>query len=310
MAFGVGVPFLGLIAATVLLWGHGVGWLDLGLMLALYTFSILGVTVGYHRMFTHRALQSGPVMRFILAVAGSTSAQGPVLEWCAVHRRHHQHSDRAGDPHSPHLHGTGIGGVLRGMWHAHLGWLFAPEPPNLARSVPDLVADPVLLFVDKYFWLWMLLGWIVPGVFAGLVCHSWSAALGGFLWGGLVRTFLLHHVTWSINSVCHVWGARPFSVPDKSRNNAIFGILAFGEGWHNNHHAFPTSARHGLRWWQIDFTWWTIVVLRSLGLVHNVRVPAARAIAAQSPVNPSPEQSTTHAETANTLEPATLTSIH
>jgi len=232
-------------------------------------------------MFTHRALRGGRVVRFIFAWAGSTSVQGPVLSWCAVHRRHHQHSDRPGDPHSPHLHGSGFTGVLRGMWHAHLGWLFAPEPPDLARSVPDLVADPVLRFVDKFFWLWVLIGWVAPGVFAGLLMHSWLAALNGFLWGGLVRTFVHHHITWSINSVCHVWGTRPFAVADQSRNNAVFAVLALGEGWHNNHHAFPTSARHGLRWWQVDFTWWVILLLRRLGVVRDVRVPAANAIAAR-----------------------------
>ena len=279
MAFGVSFPFLGLIAAIVLFWGHGVSWLDLGLLLGMYSFCALGVTLGFHRMFTHRALQCGPVLRFIVAVAGSTSVQGPLLQWCAVHRRHHQHSDRAGDPHSPHLHGPGVAGVLQGMWHAHLGWLFAPEPPDLGRSIPDLLGDPVLVFVDRFFWLWVVLGWALPGVFAGLLMHSWVAALEGFLWGGLVRTFVHHHITWSINSVCHVWGTRPFAVPDQSRNNALFGLLAFGEGWHNNHHAFPTSARQGLRWWQIDLTWWCILLLRGLGLVRNIRVPAARAIA-------------------------------
>jgi stearoyl-CoA desaturase (delta-9 desaturase) len=281
MAFGVCFPFLGLIAAIVLLWGHGVSWLDLGLLLGMYSFCALGVTLGFHRMLTHRALQAGRVVRFIFGVAGSVAVQGPVLQWCAVHRRHHQHSDRPGDPHSPHLHGPGVAGVLQGMWHAHLGWLFAPEPPDLDRSISDLAGDPVLVFINRFFWLWVLLGWALPGIFAGLLLHSWVAALEGFLWGGLVRTFVHHHITWSINSVCHVWGTRPFAVADHSRNNALFGLLAFGEGWHNNHHAFPTSARHGLRWWQIDVTWWVVVLLRRLGVVRNVRVPAAKAIAAR-----------------------------
>ena len=302
MAFGVGFPFLGLVAAVVLLWGRGVGWLDLGLLLGCYMFCALGVTVGFHRMFTHRALQGGPVVRFIFAWAGSTSVQGPVLAWCAVHRRHHQHSDRPGDPHSPHLHGRGFIGVLRGMWHAHLGWLFAPEPPDLARSVPDLVADPVLRFVDKFFWFWVLIGWVAPGVFAGLLMHSWLAALDGFLWGGLVRTFVHHHITWSINSVCHVWGTRPFAVADQSRNNAVFAVLALGEGWHNNHHAFPTSARHGLRWWQIDITWWVILLLRRMGVVRDVRVPAAKAIAARLKNSPTaPDEPADSPKTASLI---------
>jgi stearoyl-CoA desaturase (delta-9 desaturase) len=281
MAFGVGVPFLGLLAAIVLLWGHGIGWLDLLMLIGLYSFTILGVTIGFHRMFTHRALQGGPALRFILGVAGSMSAQGPVLEWCAMHRRHHQHSDREGDPHSPHLHDGGLAGMLKGMAHAHFGWLFAPEPEGLAKSVADLLADPVLVFVDRFFWVWMMLGWIVPGIVGGLVSHSWLGALEGLLWGGLVRTFLLHHVTWSINSVCHIWGTRPFGVTDESRNNALFGVLAFGEGWHNNHHAFPTSARHGLAWWQLDLTYVVIRILAAMKLVWNVRVPPASAMRAK-----------------------------
>ncbi|HEY8749508.1 MAG TPA: fatty acid desaturase [Tepidisphaeraceae bacterium] len=278
MAFGVGVPFLGLIAAIIVAWGKAVGWTDIVLLLSFYCFSILGVTIGFHRMFTHRALQAGPVLRFIVGAAGSMSGQGPVLEWCAVHRQHHKYSDREGDPHSPHLHGGAVGGILKGMLHAHFGWLFSHDAATKPAIVADLVADPVLRFVDRFFWVWMLLGWIVPGIIGGLISHSWFGALTGFLWGGMVRSFLLHHVTWSINSVCHIWGARPFNTPDHSRNNAIFGILAFGEGWHNNHHAFPTSARHGLRWWQFDITYVVIRCLEVMKLVWKVRLPAADAI--------------------------------
>ncbi len=278
MGVGVFVPFLGLIAAIYLMWGHGVGLTQLMLLLGFYTFTILGVTIGFHRMFTHRALESGPALRGLLAIAGSMSAQGPVLEWCAVHRAHHKHSDRPGDPHSPHLKGDGIVGLLKGMLHAHVGWCFASDPDAARSNVNDLLADPVLVFVDRLFWLWMLIGWVIPGVIAGLILHSWMGALGGVLWGGLIRTFMLHHVTWSINSVCHIWGTRPFDGPDESRNNAIFGILAFGEGWHNNHHAFPTSARHGLRWWEFDSTYVVIKLLEKLKLVWNVRVPPTSAI--------------------------------
>jgi len=284
MGFGVVTPFIGLIAAIVLLWGAGVGWTQVLLLIGFYTFTILGVTIGFHRMFTHRALEGGPTLRFILAIAGSMSAQGPVIEWCALHRAHHKHSDRDGDPHSPHLQGHGILGLLKGMWHSHVGWLFSAEPAANPAAVADLLADPVLLFVDRLFWLWMLAGWIIPGVIAGLLLHSWAGALTGVIWGGLVRTFLLHHVTWSINSVCHVWGTQPFGQRDQSRNNPLFGVLAFGEGWHNNHHAFPTSARHGLQWWQMDLTWWTIRLLEKLRLVWNVRIPSSSAIEARRAV--------------------------
>jgi stearoyl-CoA desaturase (delta-9 desaturase) len=288
MAFGVGVPFLGLIAAIVLAWGKIVGWTDIWLMLAFYTFSILGVTIGFHRMFTHRALQTGPALRFITGMAGSMSGQGPVLEWCAIHRQHHKHSDREGDPHSPHTHGDSVRGIFRGMLHAHFGWLFSHDEITNPAVVADLLADPVLHFVDRFFWVWMLLGWIVPGVIGGLISHSWMGALTGFLWGGLVRTFLLHHVTWSINSVCHVWGRRTFNTPDHSRNNLVFGFLAFGEGWHNNHHAFPTSARHGLRWWQFDITYMVIRTLELTGLAWKVRLPAASAIESRTQAQSSP----------------------
>jgi len=288
MLFGVGLPFVGLVAAIVLAWGRAVDWFDIGLLLALYCFTCLGVTIGFHRMFTHRALETGAILRFILGVAGSMSAQGPVLEWCAVHRWHHAHSDRDGDPHSPHLQGAGWAAMVAGMWHAHFGWLFAQDRGGHRGSVSDLVADPVLRVVDQFFWGWMVLGWVIPAAIAGVWLKSWTAAFDGFLWGGLVRTFLLHHVTWSINSVCHVWGTRPFSTPDQSRNNVVFGILAFGEGWHNNHHAFPTSARHGLRWWQIDLTYWVIRVLEATGLAWQVRLPAPVAVASglQLPARP------------------------
>jgi stearoyl-CoA desaturase (delta-9 desaturase) len=272
MAFGILVPLTGVIAAMILLWGRGISMLDLILLVSFYTFTTLGITVGFHRMFTHRALQGGGVVRFILAVGGSMSGQGPLLEWCAVHRQHHKHSDRDGDPHSPHLHGGGFLGMFKGMIHSHVGWLFIDEPKGVATAVPDLVKDPILSFVDRWFWLLMPLGWIIPGAIAGLITKSWMGAFSGFIWGGLVRTFLLHHATWSINSVCHVWGTRPFRSPDHSRNNVICGLLAFGEGWHNNHHAFPTSARHGLRWWQFDLSWVTIWILQKLGLVWNVRL--------------------------------------
>jgi stearoyl-CoA desaturase (Delta-9 desaturase) len=278
MAFGVGLPFISLFVAIWLAWGHGVGIMEIALMLGMYSFTILGITVGFHRMFTHKAYEAVAPLRAIVAIAGSMAGQGPLIEWCALHRRHHQHSDRDGDPHSPHLHGEGIGGIFRGMIHAHFGWLFEREPEGLARCVPDLIGDRMLAFVDRFFWLWFLLGWIIPGLIAAAFTHTWTGFLSGVLWGGLVRTTLLHHVTWSINSVCHIWGSRPYACSDESRNNPIFGLLAFGEGWHNNHHAFPTSARHGLKWWQIDLTWITICALEKCRLIRNVRLPGESAM--------------------------------
>ncbi len=171
--------------------------------------------------------------------------------------------------------------MVRGMWHAHMGWLFRPHPPGLARYVNDLRKDRLVRSMSKLFPLWVLVGLLIPAALGGLFTLSWMGVLLGFIWGGLVRIFLVHHVTWSINSVCHIWGTRPFDTHDESRNNAIFGVLAFGEGWHNNHHAFPTSARHGLRWWQLDVTYMIIRGMALVGLARDIRVPSPDRIAAK-----------------------------
>jgi stearoyl-CoA desaturase (delta-9 desaturase) len=274
MLAGTTIPLFAVLFAIWLMWGKGIDALDLGLMVGMYAFTILGISVGFHRQLTHRAFKSGPIIRFILAAAGSMAMQGSVIQWCAVHRRHHQESDREGDPHSPHNFGGGIGGLLRGMWHSHMGWLYLPDPPDLGRSVSDLIADPVIAFADRMSWPLIFSGMLIPAIIGGLVKGTWEGAFAGFLWGGLVRVFLLHHATFSINSICHIWGTRPFRCADHSRNNAIFGVLSFGEGWHNNHHAFPTSAKHGLRWYQLDLGYWLIWPLSLCGLVWDVRRPS------------------------------------
>jgi stearoyl-CoA desaturase (delta-9 desaturase) len=209
------------------------------------------------------------------------SVEGPLFTWCAVHRLHHQHSDKPDDPHSPHLHGGGVRGFLKGLWHAHMGWLFKPDAAGVSRYIPDLLSDRLLKTISALFPLWVTIGLLLPALIGGLATLSWTGALLGFIWGGLARVFLVHHVTWSINSVCHIWGRQPFRSHDESRNNPVIGILALGEGWHNNHHAFPTSARHGLRWWEIDVSYWTIRLLSLLRLAWRVRVPGAEAIAAK-----------------------------
>jgi stearoyl-CoA desaturase (Delta-9 desaturase) len=275
------VPFAGLVAAAALLWGWGFSWVELGLLLGMYLLTGLGITVGFHRLFAHRSLQTGRVLRFALAALGSMAAQGPLLRWVALHRRHHQHSDRPGDPHSPHDHGRGLLGLLRGLWHAHLGWVFQPDPPNLARYAEDLRRDGVARLASALFLGWVALGLLLPALLGGLLTGTWAGALLGLLWGGLARIFLVHHVTWSVNSVCHLWGRQPFPGRDQSRNNLLFGILALGEGWHNNHHAFPTSARHGLRWWQFDLSYYVIRALALLGLAWEVRVPARQLVLAE-----------------------------
>lgn len=275
------LPFLGLIAGIVLLWGHGFSWAQLVPLLVMYAASALGVTVGFHRLFTHRSFETIQPVRLALAIMGSMAVQGPLLKWVAVHRRHHHHSDAPGDPHSPHLHGTGFLAMLRGIWHAHTGWLFEPDGPGLYKYVGDLLSDRVLSAISALFPLWVALGLLIPAGLGGLLTGTWWGAFLGFIWGGLIRVFVVHHVTWSINSVCHIWGRQPFRSHDQSRNNVVFGLLGMGEGWHNNHHAFPTSARHGLRWWEIDVTYLIIRAMAAVRLAWKVRVPTADAIAAR-----------------------------
>ncbi len=269
-------PLAGFLTAIVMLWGWGFGWVDLGLLVGMYLLTALGITVGFHRLFTHRSFETYGWVRFIFAALGSMAAQGSVHSWVALHRRHHQHSDRPGDPHSPHGHGTGILGTLRGIWHAHIGWMFDARPENMERYTPDLDRSTLMVVVSHLFPLWVVLGLLIPTVLGGLLTMSWMGALLGLLWGGFARMFLFHHVTWGINSICHLWGTQPHDGNDYSTNNWLLGILALGEGWHNNHHAFPTSARHGLRWWQIDLSYYVIRCLALVGLAWKVKLPTVK----------------------------------
>lgn len=271
------VPLLGVAAAPFIVWGWGFRWTDLGLLLSLYFLTALGITVGYHRLFVHRSFETNIVVKFVFAVLGSMAVQGPLLKWVATHRKHHQHSDKEGDPHSPHVKSAGIFGVLRGAWHAHIGWMFDPDPPDLESYVQDLRRSRALLIENALFPVWVALGLLIPAVLGGLLTKTWSGVWTGLIWGGLVRVFLVHHVTWSVNSACHLWGLRPYRSNDESRNNAVFGVLAMGEGWHNTHHAFPTSARHGLKWWQIDISYWVIWILERTGLAWDVKLPSPQA---------------------------------
>jgi stearoyl-CoA desaturase (delta-9 desaturase) len=269
-------PFLGLVAAAISLWGRGFSWVNLGLLLGMYALTALGITVGFHRLFSHRAFETNRVIQFLLAALGSMAAEGPLLKWVALHRCHHQYSDQPDDPHSPHQHGRSLRGLLRGLWHAHVGWVFEADPSDLPRYVKDLSQSRLLRTASALFPLWVAIGLLIPAALGALLTGTWMGAVFGLLWGGLARIFLVHHVTWSVNSVCHLWGCRPFRTNDHSRNNFLFGVLALGEGWHNNHHAFPTSARHGLRWWQIDMSYWVIRALALLGLARKVVLPARR----------------------------------
>jgi stearoyl-CoA desaturase (delta-9 desaturase) len=283
---GVVLPFLGVAAAIALAWGWGLSWVHLGLLVGMYLLTAVGVTVGYHRLFTHRSFETTRPVKLLFAVLGSMAVEGPLLKWVAMHRRHHQHSDGADDPHSPHHHGEGLRGLLAGAWHAHAGWLFDPDPQNLSRYVGDLQSDTLLRRISDTWTLWSAFGLLLPAVLGGLIAWSWMGVLLGFIWGGLTRVFLVHHVTWSINSVCHLWGTRPFNVHDESRNNPVFGVIGLGEGWHNNHHAFPTSARHGLRWWEFDASYLIIRALELCGLAWKVKLPPPQALGRRAYLTP------------------------
>jgi stearoyl-CoA desaturase (delta-9 desaturase) len=278
---GILVPFAALIVAITYALGWGFGWTELALLFGMYVLTGLGVTVGYHRLFTHKSFSTGPVVTTILAILGSMSVEGSILRWTSFHRCHHQHSDRDYDPHSPHGHGSGVLGILKGFWTAHVGWMLRRSDRGLGRYVLDLRRSRLIRTLSALFPVWVLLSLLIPTGIGALISMSWSGALLGLLWGGLVRILFVHHVTWSVNSICHLWGSRPFRSNDESRNNAIVGVLALGEGWHNNHHAFPTLARHGLRWWQIDVSYLVIWCLARIGLVWNVRVPTPERLIAK-----------------------------
>ena len=276
-------PFAALIGVTIFTWGFGVDWLYLALLGVMYCLTGLGITIGFHRLFTHKSFSTFRPIEALFAILGSMATEGPILNWVGSHRRHHQHSDDHDDPHSPNHWGGGVFGTLRGLWHAHMGWIFEKgfREKDGDRYLVDFKNNRLIQAVHHLFPLWVALGLLIPGVIAGAVYQTWTAFGLGVVWGGLVRIFFVHHVTWSINSVCHIWGSQPFDSHDESRNNAIFGILAFGEGWHNNHHAFPTSARHGLAWWQLDTSWIIIWTMAKLRLAWDVRVPPSHRIEAK-----------------------------
>jgi|SRR5579884_829933 len=271
--FAVSLPFAALVTAIVLLWNNGVGPLEIGLMVGLYVTTCLGTTLGYHRMFTHRSFESSRAFRTFIAVLGSMAVEGSVITWVADHRKHHAFTDHEGDPHSPHLSGPGFWGGVKGLWHAHIGWLFETVgQADRERFAPDMVADRMLRIVDKTFFFWVALSFTIPFALGWAIGGSLGSALSALLWGGLVRVFFLHHITWSVNSICHFFGRRRFEVDDESRNVFWLAPLSMGEGWHHNHHAFPTSAFHGLRFWEriSDPTGLVILLLEKLGVIWNV----------------------------------------
>ncbi|WP_424184245.1 acyl-CoA desaturase [Actinokineospora sp. G85] len=273
------VPFAALVAAVPALWGWGLGWVDVALAVFFFYFTGLGITVGYHRLFTHGSFRANRALKITLAIMGSMALQGPPIVWVADHRRHHAFSDKEGDPHSPWLHGTTPLGLAKGFWHAHMGWIFEHELTNRQRFAPDLEADPDIKRINDLFWLWTTLTLALPGILGGLITWSVWGGITAFFWAGLVRVAVLHHVTWSTNSICHMIGSRPFTSRDKAANFWPLAILSFGESWHNLHHADPTCARHGVKRGQIDTSARLIWVFEKLGWATNVRWPTPQRLA-------------------------------
>jgi stearoyl-CoA desaturase (delta-9 desaturase) len=266
---GVVVPFAGVVAAIVLLWNRAVNGTDLAILAVMYLITAVGITVGFHRLLTHRAFQTYPWLERVFAVMGSLAVEGSVLDWVADHRKHHAHADQEGDPHSPHVgHGSG----LRGLWHAHTGWLLETQgQADWKRYAGELYEDPKMRRIGRRFPFLVLVSLAVPTL-AGFVLSGFTlvGAVEGYVWGGLVRIFLVHHVTWSVNSICHFFGRRRFDIEDQSTNVAWLAVFSLGESWHHNHHAFPRSAYHGLRWWEIDLSGLFISGLARVGLAWNV----------------------------------------
>ncbi|MFF5140527.1 acyl-CoA desaturase [Streptomyces sp. NPDC013157] len=274
-------PLICLVVAVPLLWGRGLSALDVTMALFAYLVSGFGLTVGYHRLFTHRSFKAKRGLRIALAVAGSLGVEGSPVQWVANHRRHHAFADREGDPHSPWRFGTDTRALLKGLLHAHIGWMLKRELSNRARFAPDIDADRDLRIVGRLFGPLTVVSLLAPALVGGLVTGTWAGALTGFFWAGVMRMALLHHVTWSVNSVCHVAGRRPFASRDKATNFWPLALLSFGESWHNSHHADPTGARHGVLPGQIDPSARLIRIFEKLGWAHDVRWPSPDRLSAR-----------------------------
>ncbi|MDO8516456.1 MAG: acyl-CoA desaturase [bacterium] len=274
LIIGVTVPFVAFIGGIIHFWGWGVNGFYLALFAVFYTFTLLGISIGNHRLFTHSSYKATTFIKYVAGIWSGMAVEGSLFKWCAKHREHHKESDKKSDPHSPHHHGDGVKGMLKGLWHAHVGWMYSDIDTDREKFIPDLLKDKSLQVIDRLQLVWIILGFVLPASIGWIVTESFTGALLGCLWGGLIRIFILHHVTWSINSICHYFGYRSFETNDMSTNNPTLAPISGGESWHNNHHAFPWSARHGLRWWEIDWSWYVIRGLEKLHLVTDVRIPS------------------------------------
>lgn len=259
---GVTLPLVAVVLAAYLTWERFTTWRDIAIFVGMYLLAGLGITVGFHRMLTHRSFDAHPAVRFTLLALGSMAGLSDPVRWAAIHIQHHAHSDEHDDPHTP----------LRGIFHAHMGWFLTGFDDDPATYGSWVAKDPMVRFFQRTFWWWVLLGFVIPFLLGG-----WT----GLLWGGWVRVFFAHHMTFSVNSICHTFGKAPFETGDRSRNQWLVGLFAFGEGWHNNHHAFPRSAFHGLNWWQVDLSGYVIATLERLGLAWNVHRVSLTAQAAR-----------------------------
>jgi stearoyl-CoA desaturase (Delta-9 desaturase) len=281
------VPTLG--AAGAIYWAltRGVSTVSIVVFAALYVLTTAGLTVGFHRLFTHKAFKPTALAKAVLAVLGMMAAQGPVLFWVASHRRHHAFSDTENDCHSPRMHGASLAGQLKGLWHAHFGWMLKGEITNVPMFAKDLLQDSVVTTLNRYYNLWVLLGLVIPAAIGAIAPGGWAGAMEGLLWGGLFRIFFVHQITWALNSLNHVFGVRRYASNDHSRNIGWLALLTLGEGWHNNHHAYPSSARFGHKWWELDLGFGLIRVLQMLGLCTDLQYPSAEALARKEVVSPS-----------------------
>jgi stearoyl-CoA desaturase (delta-9 desaturase) len=277
------LPFAAFLAAIVLTWNSLIGWSDLVLFFGFYIATAIGITVGYHRLFTHRAFDAPKGVKYALAIMGSMSVQGSLIDWVADHRKHHAFTDEDGDPHSPHGHGGGFKGAFKGLVYAHMGWLLETQgAADKKRFAKDLLDDPGLRKISKRFPWIVLLSLALPTLLGYLLTGTAMGALTGYIWGGLVRIFFVHHVTWSVNSVCHFFGSRRFDVEDQSTNVFWLAIPSLGESWHHNHHAFPRSAEHGLKWYEVDLSALIIRGMAKIGWATNVvYIPPERQLARQ-----------------------------
>jgi len=275
------IPVLGILFSIPIALLSGISSINVGILILMTGLIQVGVEVGFHRLFAHRAFQTHNIVKVTLAILGCMAGQGPVTYWVAYHRAHHQYSDRSLDPHSPHLHGNGIRNRIRGLWHAHIGWLFALKLPKTTKYAKDLLKDPVISKVNKHHIWWMFIGLVIPAVLGGVLTSTWTGALSGLYWGGIVRLFFSQHSGYIQASMCHTYGGRPFETGDQSTNVSWLVFLTFGGSLHNNHHAFSNSAKFGLQWWQVDPGYWVIRALEVVGLAWDVKVPTARTIKAK-----------------------------